>query len=108
MVTYKHYVESAVKSDKKLWDICMNMYCEMYQKSNPPADFRKLIETGEAKRDNFFRNYYLPQDQYEEIFERHCKENKLTKRERHKVAFTVHLGASPTSVKPQEWDDEEN
>jgi len=97
-----------MRSDKYLWEVCMKMYREMYRKADPPADFDKLMETGEARKENFFRNYYLPQDQYEEIYDRICKEHKLTKREKHKVAFTVHLGASPTSVRPSEWDEEEN
>ncbi len=96
-----------MKSDKKLWDICMEMYREMYAQSEPSADWDELIETGEAKQENFFRNYYLPREDYEKIYDRICKDHKLTKREIHKVGFTVHPGASPSSVR-HDWDDEEN
>ena len=92
-----------MRSDKYLWEVCMKMYREMYSKADPPADFDRLIETGETRKDNFFRNYYLPQEKYEEIYDRICKEYKLTEREKSRIAFTVHLGASPTSVKPFEW-----
>ena len=74
----------------------------------PGNHWDNLLETGEARQDNFWRNYYLPQDQYEEIYDRICNEHRLTKREKSKVAFTVHLGASPTSVRPTGWDNEEN
>ena len=96
-----------MKNDKKLWDICMSIYREMYAKSDPPANWDVIIETGEVKQENFFRNYYLPSDQYSEIYDRICKEHKLTKREKNKVSFEVHLGCSPTSVRHQ-WDEEEN
>ena len=97
-----------MRSDKYLWNVCMKMYREMYAKADPPADWDELIESGEARQDNFYRNYYLPREQYEEIYDSICKEHKLTKREKTKVGFTVHLGASPTSVRPTGWDEEEN
>jgi len=96
-----------MKSNKKLWDICIQMYREMYYNADPSADWDQLIETGEAKQENFFRNYYLPEDQYTNIYNKICKEHKLTKRERYKVSFEINMGCSPTSVRHQ-WDDEEN
>jgi len=86
----------------------MKMYREMYAQSSPTADWDEMVKSGEAMRDNFFRSYYLPREEYEEIYNRICKEHKLTKREETKVSFTVNLGSSPSSVKPTGWDAEEN
>ena len=80
----------------------------MYLKAEPSADWDELVESGEAMQENFFRNYYLPREQYEEIYDSICKEHKITKRERSKIGWTVHLGASPSSVRPSAWDNEEN
>ena len=96
-----------MKSDEKLWSICLDIYQEMYEKSDPPADFSQMIRSGEAKRENFFRHYYLPIEEHNEIMERHIKENKLSKREAEKIHFTVSLGSGPSSVR-KDWNDDEN
>ena len=97
-----------MRSDKYLWKVCEKMYREMYSKADPSADWDELVDSGEASQDNFFRNYYLSREQYEEIYDRICKEHKLTKREVGKIGWTVHLGSSPSSVRPTGWDEEEN
>jgi len=97
-----------MRSDKYLWKVCEKMYKEMYAESEPSADWDELVESGEAMQENFYRNYFLPRDQYEEIYDRICHEHKITKRERAKIGWTVHLGSSPSSVRPFEWDKEEN
>jgi len=88
-----------MKSNKKLGEICMEIYREMYKQADPPADFDKLIKSGETKNRQWFMNYYLPMEKQEEITANICKKHKLTKQEIMRVYYTVFLGASPTSVK---------
>jgi len=88
-----------MKSDKQLWEICMKVYRELYKSAQPPADFDKLILSGEACQDNFYLNYYLPNDKFVDIVEKILKRYKLSPRERRKVEFEIYLGASPTSRK---------
>ena len=86
----------------------MTIYREMYRKSDPPADIDKLIEEGTTIKSNWFRDYYLPKEEFDEIYNKICKKNKLTNAEKTTVSFEVYLGAGPSSVRPPEWDKEEN
>jgi len=74
--------------------LIMDIYREMYAKATPPADFDKLIETGEAKKEDFFLNYVLDQETQEEIILKHCK--KLSKHDTNRIKGIVYLGSSPT------------
>jgi len=91
-----------MKSDEKLWGICMVIYRIMYKEASPSADFDAMIESGEALRtdrrdyNSFFEKYFLDDERQMEIINETCKENKLTKREKDKVKTTVLLGCSPT------------
>jgi len=96
-----------MKDDKQLWNICETIYREMYKKSEPTDDWDDMVERGVTKNDSFFKDYYLPDEEHVEILDRHCKINKLTKRETDKVKFTVNLGSGPSSVS-KDWDKSEN
>ena len=85
--------------NQRLWNICMDIYRELYAKADPPADFDELIKSGEAKRQKFFMNYYLSEENTERIVEEHIKKNKLKKHDAELVRAEIYLGASPTSVK---------
>jgi len=39
-----------MKTNKQLWNICMDIYKELYIEAQPSADFNKLIESGETKK----------------------------------------------------------
>ena len=86
-----------MKSDKALWEICMNIYREAYSKADPPADFDKLISSGEAKKEHFYMKHYLSEKDAADIFDKHTK--GLSKYEKHQVSKEVYLGSLPTSVK---------
>ena len=88
-----------MKSDKQLWEICMKVYRELYKSAQPSADFDKLLLSGEACEEEFYRNYYLPNDKFKQIVEKILKRHKLSPRERRYVEFEIYLGASPTSTK---------
>ena len=97
-----------MKSNKNLGDIVMTIYKEMYKKADPPADIDKLIKEGVTLKPNWFRNYYLPEKEFDEIYNRICKKNRLTSAEKTKISFEIYLGAGPSSVRPSGWDEEEN
>ncbi len=96
-----------MKSNKALWKICSDIYREMYSKAEPAGDWDDMMEKGITQKENFFRAYYLPDEQHIEILDRHCKINKLTKREANSVSFSVNLGSGPSS-RNNKWDREEN
>ena len=85
------------KTDDKLWNICMEIYREAYKKSEPSADFDKLIKSGEAHQPNFFMKYYLPNELLQKIIDKHTK--GLSPHDKHRVEKEVMLGCTPTSVK---------
>ena len=85
------------KSDKKLWEICMEIYREAYKRSEPSADFDKLIKSGEVKQPHFFMRYFLPDELLQEIVDKHTK--GLSKYDKHQISKEVLLGCSPTSVR---------
>jgi hypothetical protein len=86
-------------NNKKIDKIILNIYNELYKKSTPSADFNKLIETGEAKKELFFRNYYLDDKVQNEIIEKELSKHKIPKWKKEAIKRTVLLGASPSSVK---------
>ena len=83
------------KSDEKLGNICMEIYREAYKRSEPSADFDKLVKSGEAKQPQFFMKYYLPNDLLQKIIDKHTK--GLSKYDKHQISKEVLLGCSPTS-----------
>ena len=91
-----------MRSNEKLWEICLKIYRKMYKESTPSADFDKLMKSGEAYEDMFFLRYFLEDDRQQKIIEQVCKSNKCNKREREKINFTVNLGCSP-SVSKERW-----
>lgn len=86
-----------MKSDKKLWEICKEIYHEMFKNSNPSADFNEIIISGKSKEKDFFMKYYLHIDKQVEIVDDICKKHKITGYDKRKVSTTVHLGCSPNS-----------
>jgi hypothetical protein len=89
------------RSDEYLWKIIMEMYQKMYKKATPSANFKELMKTGEAKKDRFYMNYYLPKEMLDKIFDDVCKKYKASKREKYILKMNVYLGCSPTSVPPK-------
>lgn len=92
------------KQRRKLWNICVDIYKEMYQKATPSADFEKLKE-GKFRKDSDYEgsdpylDYYLDEDKQQEIIRKHIEENNLNKTEKRKIKNTVTLGLSPAGTK---------
>jgi len=88
-----------MKNNKKLCEICMNIYRELYKKATPSANIDELIEKGITKKHNWYMDYYIDEMRMEKIISKHIKKHKLTKKENNLIYFEVWLGCSPTSNK---------
>ena len=88
-----------MKSDKQLWDICMEIYRASFKAADPSADFDHLIKIGETKKDKFYMNYYISDSELARIVDKICAKHKLTKFEKNRVSQTVYLGCVPTSIR---------
>ena len=88
-----------MRTNKYLANICKEMYRKMYKEAEPSADFDKLMESGETKKENWFMNYYLPTKRQGEIFDSIIKKYKCNRWEREKISFEVWLGSAPTGIK---------
>ena len=84
-----------MKNDKRLWEICKEIYRKMYEESKPKGDFDKI----EKDKEGWFMNYYLTEERQIEIVEETMKEYKWTKHDRIRIRNEVYLGSAPTSVK---------
>ncbi len=92
-----------MRNNKKLWEICKEIYTEMYRQSEPKADFKDLVKKYEGTKIKFFEKYYLQDNRQVEIINEICKKHKVTKWERKKIDFEIHLGCSPNTSKEQ-WE----
>jgi hypothetical protein len=90
-------------NDKKLSDIVIEVYRELYKNSEPKADFNEMMKTGETKKEGFFENYYLEQDRQQEIMDEVMSRYKLSKYEKHDISVNVNLGCSPNTSK-EAWE----
>lgn len=88
-----------MKSREKLWEICKKIYRELYLAADPQADFDNLVETGEAKKPDWFMNYYLDQGFQDKIMDEILNQHSLTKWEKQAIRTEVILGCSPRGVK---------
>jgi len=88
-----------MRSDKYLWNICMEIYRKMYKEASPQADFDNLIKIGITEKPNWFMKYYLSIERQEEILNEICNKYKCTKPEKHKISKEIYLGCSPNSKK---------
>ncbi|GAG00238.1 unnamed protein product [marine sediment metagenome] len=86
-----------MQSDEKLWEICKEIYREMFKDANPSADFDELIKSCKAKEKDFFLKYYLPIERQVEIVDRICDDHKIRGYDKRKISHEVHFGCSPNS-----------
>lgn len=93
-----------MKQNQNLWEICENIYTELYKKAEPSADFNKLKKTKLNPEHNPsdqkpFLDYYLDQDKQDQTIEKHLKQHNLNKLEKRKIRTEIHLGAAPAGSK---------
>ena len=88
------------RSDKYLWDVCLEIYQRMYAEASPSLDFRKALDEGViTSKPDWFSNYYLDMERQKEIFDIVVKSHHCSRYEKKKIANEIWLGASPTSVR---------
>lgn len=80
-------------NNKKLKNILLNIYREMYENSTPSADFDEIDKTVEG----FFLDYEIDSKLAQEIVDKHTK--KLRKYDKSKINHNVWLGCSPKFTK---------
>jgi hypothetical protein len=78
-----------MKNDEKLWEISKDILQEMYMKAKPPLDFRKALADGRLNKKEWFMNHELSMKEQEAIIEKHVKANKVTPRERRRMAWPI-------------------
>jgi hypothetical protein len=88
-------------SEKKSTKILIEIYTKMYKEATPSVNFKQIMKSGEGLTENWFKKYYLNLERQNEIIITVCKKYKLTKRDSYKVSCSVHLGYSPSCVKPK-------
>jgi len=91
-----------MKSNEKLWAICVEIYTKAYKESEPPLDFKAVLkrtEAGEQMEQCWFYNHYLDPKRWDAIVKDAVAKHKLNEREAHRVSKEVNLGCGPTGVK---------
>ena len=91
-----------MRSDSYLWNICMDIYRDMYKKAVPSADLDKLIEQGVTKKKGWFSDFFLSQEEQQKILDFYCKKHHCSKYEIQKIENEVWLGCSPIGFKKKE------
>jgi len=81
----------AHKTEEELWEVCKDIYREMYDKAEPSADFNKLKAEGgklnpetEYEENNPFLEHYLPEEEQKKIINKHCIKNNLSEQQQNR------------------------
>lgn len=90
-------------NDKKLSDIVIEVYRELYKNSEPKADFDEMMRAGETKKEEFFMDYYLDVDKQQEIMDEVMGRYKLDKYMKRRISENVNLGCSPNASR-ETWE----
>lgn len=84
-------------NEKKLVELCKEIYRQMYEEAEPSANFDELMDKGVTTGPDWFMGYFLEPERQQEIIEEHCDNHKLSQRERDIVELNILLGAAPNS-----------
>jgi len=84
---------------EKIDKIINEIYTELFKKAKPSSDFEELKRTGEAKKSEFFMNYYMSQDQQDKIMDEILKKHKIRGITKDAFKRTINLGCSPNTCK---------
>lgn len=86
-----------MRSKEKLGELVFELLQEMYQASEPPMDFLKLVKdvkAGEECQKDWFKQHEITEEDYENIKKEFFKKHKVTKRERRYFSMDL-LNYSP-------------
>jgi hypothetical protein len=90
-----------LRSNKYLWNICVEIYTQMYKEAIPPMEWKVIERLAKENKlqENWFNDFYLPQKRQLEIVEQAYKKYKCGTYEKRKINFEVWLGCSPSMSK---------
>lgn len=83
------------RTKKKLKNVEIAIYREMFKRATPPADFNKLLNN--PPEANWNNRFYLNELTQQKIIDRICIKNKLTNEEKSLVGRTIRFGYCPSS-----------
>lgn len=84
---------------KRAIEIVEEIYTALYAASQPPLNYRELLEAPDEVKEAFDCNdHYLSRERYEEIVQKHLKKSRLSEYWKKCIRFTVYLGHGPTSA----------
>lgn len=73
---------------------------ELYASATPPVDWPKLMEAPQEELEAFdYTAHYLDEDTFDQILNSNLGGSKLLGYQVRRIANSVHLGPSPTTVK---------
>ena len=79
--------------------ICWEIYRDLYDNAEPKANFDELVanaKINERKEKEIpYNDYEIDGELFDEIFEKHMKKNKISKRQEKAFRFEIYLGCSP-------------
>lgn len=88
---------------KKLQRIVEDIYTELFAKSDPPLDYRELLNSSDEVKEAFdFNNHYLPIEEYQEIVEKHLSKRKLPEYLKRGIRVEMMIGHGPTSYREED------
>ena len=85
-----------MKSDEKLWQICMDIYRELFKLATPSRDFDDVLNSEEVAKSEWYLAYYLNEERQRIVIEKYIKENRLSDYEAKKIRNEICLGCSPS------------
>lgn len=86
-----------MKTSNELWNICKEIYIELFKNATPPGDFEKIVKEKDKLRKEWYLDYYISEIKEDAIIKRICKKHKLPSGQIKQVSTEVILGCSPTN-----------
>ena len=86
-------------NEKKLSNpekVLLEVYRTVYSKLN--VDIDELIENGTTKKEEWYMEYEMIDEEQNLILEEILKKSNLSKYDKENVRFSYHLGCSPKSI----------
>ena len=88
-----------MKSDTKLWNICLEIYRELFKLATPSFNFDDIIKSKQINKKDWYEDYYLSEARQTLVVEKHITKNKLCKFDARRIRYEVYLGCSPSANK---------
>ena len=80
---------------KDLDKIILECFTEVYRHTTPPVDFQDIIDSGEGKKESWFKEYTIPEITFESILGRYIETYGLKGLDLQSFRVSMYLGPSP-------------